>query len=200
MLPLNTLPFVDLIMTDGTEYFEYLKGRSRLGLFYRRFWLYPRIARHLRGRALDVGCGIGDMLRYRKDTIGVDINPATINWCRSQGLDARLMQIDTLPFESATFDSVILDNVLEHLTEPGPLLREIARVLVPGGNLVIGVPGKMGYTADPDHKRFYDEAALIQFGGELGYRLVTTFHTPFRSRWLDSNASPYCLYGVFTND
>ena len=46
-------------MTADEQYYHYLRQRSRLGLWYRRYWLYPRLNKHLRGQTLDVGCGIG---------------------------------------------------------------------------------------------------------------------------------------------
>src|SRR5687767_14790324 len=48
-------------MTDHAAYFEYLQRRGRLGYLYRTRYLYPRVFRHLHGRVLDVGCGIGDL-------------------------------------------------------------------------------------------------------------------------------------------
>ena len=116
-------------MTSYQEYYAYLRGRSLKGKLYRNWWLYPRLARHLSGRVLDVGCGIGDMLRFRPNTVGVDINPETITWCRTQGLDAHHMERNRLPFDAGTFDGVILDNVLEHIAAPQPLLAEVRRVL-----------------------------------------------------------------------
>ena len=74
-------------MKDYEGYFKYLKKRSRLGYLYRRFWLYPFICRHLQGRAIDIGCGIGDMVAYRPNTTGVDVNPSTVEYCREMGLD-----------------------------------------------------------------------------------------------------------------
>lgn len=187
-------------MTSVDNYYEYLKGRSRLGLWYRRFWLYPRLSRHVKGNVLDVGCGIGDFLRHRPGTVGVDINPSTVEWCRQQGLDARLMSPDKLPFDDATFDSATLDNVLEHLSAPGPLLQEIRRVLRPGGLLVVGVPGRQGYASDPDHKVYYDADTLASTMVSAGFRTRHLFFMPFRSKWLDTNMRQYCTYGTFQRD
>jgi len=184
-------------VSSSTEYFAYLRRRSRLGWLYRHFFLYPRLVRHLSGRVLDVGCGIGDFLAYRPGTVGVDINPHAVEWCRQQGFDSRVMEPDRLPFEDGGFDAVVLDNVLEHLAEPGPLLAEIRRVLVPGGRLLVGVPGARGYAADPDHKVFYGEAELERALGAAGFVLRTMLHAPWRSRWLAESLPQYCLYGVF---
>lgn len=184
-------------MTVNEQYFEYLRQRSRLGLWYRRHWLYPRLCRHVAGHALDVGCGIGDFLSYRPDTIGVDVNPSTVEWCRRQGLDAHLMMPDRLPFDNEAFDSVVLDNVLEHLSAPEPLLEEIHRVLRPCGTLVVGIPGKCGYASDPDHKVFYDAATLASTMATARFDLRQLFHMPFRLKWLNARMRQYCVYGVF---
>src|SRR4051794_3412806 len=116
-------------MTGHEEYFEYLQGRSRLGSVYRRYVLYPALCRRLEGKTLDVGCGIGDMLAYRSNTVGVDINPRTVEFCQSRALQAHLMTENTLPFASGEFDSVLMDNVLEHIAEPQPLLTDARRVM-----------------------------------------------------------------------
>jgi len=187
-------------MTAQENYFDYLKGRSRLGLLYRQYWLYPRLCRYLDGKTLDVGCGIGDFLNHRTETVGVDINPATVEWCRRRGLDAHQMSPNVLPFQDGSFDSAILDNVLEHLADPAELLSEIGRVLRPRSSLVVGVPGQRGYATDSDHKIFYDEATLVSTLVTGGFRPQHLFHMPFKSAWLDARVRQYCLYGVFKRD
>ncbi|UCV28955.1 class I SAM-dependent methyltransferase [Ferribacterium limneticum] len=187
-------------MTAPEEYFEYLKGRSRLGWLYRRYWLYPRLCRYLDGKTLDIGCGIGDFLNHRTGTVGVDINPATVEWCLRRGLDAHQMSPNVLPFQDVSFDSAILDNVLEHLIEPAELLKEIRRVLRPHSSLVVGVPGHRGYATDSDHKVFYDEATLVSTLAAAGFGLQRLFHMPLRSAWLNVRIRQYCLYGVFERD
>ena len=185
-------------MTDAQTYFEYLRGRSRLGELYRKYVLYPRLVRRLHGRLLDIGCGIGDMLAFRRDSVGVDVNERTVEFCLERGLDARLMHSDILPFEAQSFDSVLMDNVLEHIEKPTRLLGEIARVLRPHGRLLAGVPGAHGWDSDPDHKVRYDERNLVDVIGRSGFRLAEIFHTPlWRSSWLDHHMRQYCVYAAF---
>jgi SAM-dependent methyltransferase len=186
-------------MADNEDYNAYLMRRSSLGLFYRTRVLYPRIAPYLKGRTLDIGCGIGDMLRFRPGTIGVDINPRNVDYCRQLGFEARVMIPDELPFATGSFDSAILDNVLEHIVDPAPLLAEVRRVLRPGGSFVVGVPGQRGYASDDDHKVFYDEAGLKARLVVAGFTPGRVHHIPLRSAWLDRKMRQYCVYGVFSN-
>jgi SAM-dependent methyltransferase len=184
-------------MVDYREYYFYLRQRSRAGYIYRRYWLYPRISSYLHGRTLDVGCGIGDFLRYYKIATGVDINPLMVAFCRENGFNVQQMTPDALPFYECSFDSVMFDNVLEHLSDPRALLREIYRVVVKDGTLVVGVPGQRGFTEDVDHKKFYDRELLASTLADSGFRLWQHFYMPFKSNWLNLRIRQYCLYGVF---
>lgn len=185
-------------MKNYINYFDYLKKRSVYGLVYRRFYLYPRLCRFLNGRVLDVGCGIGDMLRFRKNTVGVDVNPTSVAWCRSQGFSVYHMETDRLPFSNGVFESVVLDNVMEHLVAPSSLIHEIKRVLVKGGTVIAGVPGKKGFMSDSDHKVFYSEDDLKRMMSESGFMCDRIFCTPIRSEWLNTRMRQYCVYGVFS--
>jgi SAM-dependent methyltransferase len=181
------------------DYFFYLTKRSLSGNLYRRFFLYPRLARRLPGLTLDLGCGIGDFLSFRPSTIGVDVNPRAVAFCRDRGLDARTMQPDRLPLADASLDSILLDNVLEHIADPLPILAEIRRTLKPGGRLLVGVPGLRGWDFDVDHKVFYDEARLVQTLRAHGFLSIETFYSPlWRSAWLSKMLRQYCLFMLFT--
>ena len=182
---------------DHSAYFHYLRSRSPAGRLYRRFYLYPRLCRHLAGHVLDIGCGLGDMLAFRSDTVGADINPYTVAWCRDHGLTARLIRDGQLPFGDAAFDGAILDNVLEHIADPSDLLAETRRVLRPRGHLIVGVPGKRGFEADEDHKVFYDETRLRRTLRRAGFSSTRVFHMPFHFPRLDARIRQYCIYGVF---
>lgn len=183
-------------------YFDYLTKRSILSKLYRNFILYPVLSREFDGKVLDVGCGIGDFLKFRANTIGVDINPYNVDYCAKNKLEAYLIQNGKYPFEGAFFDGVILDNVLEHLSIPDPTINEISRVLKSKGILIIGVPGTKGYTMDSDHKKFYDEESLRELLQRNGFKLKKYIHGPLmmRSKWLSKTISQYCLYGVFIKD
>lgn len=185
-------------MTDNDQYVQYLSQRSRLGALYRKYWLNPRQSPRHVGSTLDLGCGIGDMLGYRSNTVGVEVNPRTVEYCNARGLEAHLMRPNELPFPEGRFDSVLMGNVLEHLSEPAPLLTEFHRVLAKEGHLLVGVPSSRGWAIYRDHKVLYDVSSLVDRVQRFGFRHVETFHTPiWRSTWLDQNMRQHCIYASY---
>ena len=187
-------------MSDySLEYYNYLLTRTKLGLFYRLKFYYPKISKRLKGNLLDYGCGIGDMLGYFKNSTGVDINKHCVAHCRSLNLKAVVLDnTSIIPFPDNSFDSVLMDNVLEHITEPRPLLKEIERVIKVNGNFVVGVPGILGYQKDPDHKKFYNKENLFQLiSCEMGFELLEWFATPFNFPFAERMLSRYCIFGSF---
>jgi SAM-dependent methyltransferase len=78
-------------------------------------------------------------------------------------LDYSLDLTQTLPLESAGFDTVLLTDVLEHIPEPAALMREIGRLLRPSGTLILGVPFFYGIHEEPYDYYRYTEFALRRF-------------------------------------
>jgi SAM-dependent methyltransferase len=183
---------------NDLEYANYLKGRSWLGLIYRYLYLYPRLNRYFIGRLLDVGCGVGDLLAYVKHANGVDVNPFNVDFCVHRGLNAKKMEFDKIPMTNASCDTVVLDNVLEHISNPFPILADIRRVLDADGRLVVGVPGVKGYESDPDHKVFYDEDLLEKVAKESGFAIVEYVYTPlFKGSLFSRKINQYCIYSIW---
>jgi SAM-dependent methyltransferase len=184
-------------MSFNNSYFEYLSTRSLLGYIYRKYWLYPKLNTKLIGKTLDVGCGIGDFLKFRRYTYGVDIDPNAIKYCKAKGLNVSLICNNKISFSDNFFDSVILDNVLEHIENPKPLLLEISRILKLKGILLIGVPGDTGFRSDLDHKVFYSENFLKLTLEKVGFECQEVFAMPLPFALLSKIVKSYCIYGVF---
>jgi SAM-dependent methyltransferase len=111
------------------------------------------------------------------------------------------MRANLLPFERGAFDSVLLDNVIEHIADPAPLLAEVRRVLREHGWFLVGVPGKKGWDSDPDHKVRYDKDLLIRVVRGAGFMHRETFFMPVgHSDWMDQHIRQYCLYSLFQRD
>jgi ubiquinone/menaquinone biosynthesis C-methylase UbiE len=110
------------------------------------------IANHLSpgDRVLDAGCG-----RYMKfckqlsgtaEVIGVDVD-STLDTDNSSHPFGVRGDLNHLPFPSGYFDMVISRSVVEHLEDPPAVFREFARVLRPGGKVVIITPNKYDYVS-----------------------------------------------------
>jgi SAM-dependent methyltransferase len=140
-------------------------------------WVIQReIAAHVRqslrevgrGRLLDVGCGEKPYFVYRPaavaDWIGFDVP-------ENAGAEVHGYAED-LPFEGATFDTALCTEVLEHVEEPETVLREIARVLKPGGCVVLTTPLYW-----PLHEEPYDFFRFTPYGlrhlfGKAGFEIL----------------------------
>lgn len=98
------------------------------------------------GRVLDLGCAFGfatHMLRRRGyDAVGVDRSPAYIARARRADPQTTYLVADAahVPLPDASFEGLLLLDVLEHLPAERSALAEAARLLAPGGTLVLSVP------------------------------------------------------------
>ena len=185
-------------LSSQKEYFEYIQTISWRGKLYKKFYLYPRLNQILKGKILDIGCGNGEFIKTRKGAIGCDINPFCAEFCNKIGLEAYHYSAYPLHFEDSSFDSIFLDNVLEHVIEPRELLMEINRLLKKNGTFLVGVPSIAGFNSQVDHRVFYDERKLEDKLSNFGMIKKSFFYTPFRSEYLKRNMNAHCLYGVFT--
>lgn len=81
---------------------------------------------------LDVGCGVGNLVRYamarRKVTIGIDLSDKSVEVARKSGLNVMVGDMASLPFEDSSFDLVTCLGALEHTVEPRVALGEMFRV------------------------------------------------------------------------
>jgi 2-polyprenyl-3-methyl-5-hydroxy-6-metoxy-1,4-benzoquinol methylase len=129
------------------------------------------------GRVVDVGCGPGwflDQMRRRGwETRGTERSAAAAKQARDVlNLDVRAQDLDELAAEGTSYDAVVLWHVAEHVHDPAATLLNIARLLRPGGVLMIAVPnfgspeakiGKAGWfhLDVPRHLFHFTSATLI---------------------------------------
>lgn len=107
-----------------------------------------------RAEVADLGCGSGlilcDVLDLKRHWSGhgLDISSAAVNYARRlakhKKIDARaefsVGDIASLPFADSSLNLVIASEVIEHMPEPARVINEIARVLRPGGRLILTMP------------------------------------------------------------
>jgi SAM-dependent methyltransferase len=97
-------------------------------------------------RVLEVGCGWGDLAtrlarELEAEVIAVDLSPRMVALACAQGVDARVADVQSLPFEDGGFDCVTANWMLYHVSDLDQGLAELARVLRPGGRFVAATNG-----------------------------------------------------------
>ena len=139
-----------------------------LGIFINPFYIerseliraLRKLAPSVRGKVLDVGCGhrpYEKIFSAAGEYIGMEYD--------SPKNRARFKNIDVwygggaFPLENSSYDSVIVTEVLEHVFDPDVMLSEVARVMKPGGTLLLSAP-----FAWDEHEKPYDYARYSSFG------------------------------------
>src|SRR5438046_2787234 len=145
------------------------EGGSAAGSFdprpveYRRIWddkpilrkLYADYHRRMLSRCgegpiLDIGGGTANIKDIRKDVISIDILPFP-------GIDVTC-DAHQMPFRDGYFAGIVMLDVLHHLGRPVSFLQEAARVLRPGGKLIMIEPG-MSPVSYPFYRHIHEEPA-----------------------------------------
>ncbi len=124
------------------------------------------LAQNARGVVLDIGCSdrwLEPCLKHSTHYVGLDF-PATVSKGYAGQPDV-FGDGQRLPFASGSFDSVVLLDVLEHLSAPSDAMAEAHRVLKPGGVLVMQVPFLYPLHDQPhDFQRWTEHGLRALFG------------------------------------
>jgi SAM-dependent methyltransferase len=96
------------------------------------------------GQLLDVGCGSGAWLKSMRElgwrAEGVDFDENAIAVAQQDGLKVSAGSLEQQGYPSDKFDAVTLSHVIEHVPDPVGTLTECARILKPGGKLIVATP------------------------------------------------------------
>jgi SAM-dependent methyltransferase len=135
---------------DEAEYFgnQVRKSDRKIAVQYGRMFRLAGLGKTLPdGPVLDIGCGAGPGLRYLATrgvaAIGIDASFYALQQARSFVVPSGLVQTDargSLPFQDGVFGLVLASEVIEHLPDGVPFLRECLRVLRPGGMVLLTTP------------------------------------------------------------
>lgn len=167
-------------------YYE-LEGRHWWFVGRRRLFLrlldreFPPGARPI--DVLDFGCGTGAFLEHleRFGTVrAVESDASAVAFCHARGRsEVQLVAPGArLPYPDHAFDLVTTLDVIEHIDDDVAALRELRRVLRPGGRLLVAVPAYMFLWGRQDevshHRRRYTAATLRQALGAAGIEIDRT--------------------------
>jgi SAM-dependent methyltransferase len=135
-----------------------------------------------RARILDAGCGSGrNMLELnRHGTVtGVELSPTSSALARKRDAGEVLTcSVLEMPFAENSFDLAVSLDVIEHLDDDLEALRELRRVVAPGGALLVTVPAYQwlwsGHDEINHHRRRYTRRSLHDVAERAGWRQVRT--------------------------
>jgi 2-polyprenyl-3-methyl-5-hydroxy-6-metoxy-1,4-benzoquinol methylase len=148
----------------------------------RQRWVLEGVDRAAAGGMIDemlnVGCGEGDLDRALKQRcrklVAVDINADDVEHARSintdvDGLEYAVQDALHLTLKSDHFDVVVCLEVIEHVEDPRALVHELARVVKPGGTVIITCPSaEFPVTYDPINWALATKGKHLGFGA-YGY-------------------------------
>jgi SAM-dependent methyltransferase len=133
-------------------------------------WWHQAIADRVAGDVLDIGCGLVPLYEAyspRARTV------TCLDWNENQYLDAVADLNYPIELTSASFDSVILSDVLEHVRNPETLLAEVFRLLRPGGVVLVNTPFFYWLHEEPHDYCRYTEFWLCSQLEQSGFSDVT---------------------------
>lgn len=169
---------------------DYEVFRHDVGSFCTRSIIIKQI-QHRQGTLLEIGTGISTMLEDlpQFQRFGIDISDNTVaqvhNHFQKTGVNAQVLVADAqaLPFDSNSFDVIVSAHTFEHIKHDDKAFQECARVLKPGGELIIFVPGRIDGTATQSeweklgHYRSYNYQRFLSLAqAEPSLRMRSIFY------------------------
>lgn len=138
------------------------------------------------GPALDLGCGLGgflpDLQTMGFDVYGADMDFESLQYCVERGF-AKCMQTDSyvLPFADNSFELITLFDAIEHIEDDHRVMAEVARILKPGGKVIISVPAYQFLFANNDrvaqHFRRYNRRTVRELYEGAGLTVERNTHS-----------------------
>lgn len=136
-------------------------------IYQRHLVAYNTAKTLIKGKVLEVGCGEGygvDILAPHADEyMAIDKFQSNLDKYinKHPNVQFKQMSVPPLPFPDNYFDSLVTFQVIEHIEDDAAMIKEMARVLKPGGIMVMTTPNiKMSLTRNPWHVREYTVGEL----------------------------------------
>ncbi|MFH1825338.1 MAG: methyltransferase domain-containing protein [Candidatus Firestonebacteria bacterium] len=129
-------------MKDNSERYDILEDNFiSLGTKFK----YNYAKKFIKGKVIDIGCGLVNPREYFEDVIGVENDKDCMETLRKRYPELNIVEANglNLPFKNEYFDGCLLIEVIEHVNDANKLLKEICRVLKPKGKCIITTPNRI---------------------------------------------------------
>lgn len=174
---------------DG--YTDLLISRSPIRAFIRRHFYIRNILKFIKGKTIDFGCGVGEVLKYLPaGSLGIDPDKNSIRYCKTKGLNAKIYDSEKSNyqleiFKGNNYSSILLNHVLEHIPSPkkrfNTILAEAAKINIE--RIVIAVPCKLGFLADETHMEHIDSDFFNNIKSDK-YKIIHKEYYPINNKFI----------------
>ena len=139
------------------------------------------------GRFLDIGFGAGTILEAAAaqdwDVFGLEVSKPAVDQARARGFKVFHGALSDAEYSGGFFDVVTASEILEHLESPDEVLKEIARIIRPGGLFWATTPSATGISSrllgtnwsvltPPEHMQLYSSRGIIRMLQRAGFKSV----------------------------
>ncbi len=124
-------------------------------------------------KIIDIGCGIGILLTKLKEeknceVLGIDVSEEGIKAVMNKNILGFIAKVPPIPVPSDSFDVAIATELLEHISKPEKLIKEMFRILKPMGTLIISTPDNALHPyVEREHLRAFNEINLGKILGKF---------------------------------
>jgi len=140
-----------------------------------------------RGRLLDIGFGSGNLLHEAREqgweVYGIEVSAPAFEQAKSRGFNVFHGDLVAAAYENEFFDVVCASEILEHLPDPQNALKEVARILRPGGLLWATTPSagslsfrisgaKWSVISPPEHTQLFSKKAVSDMLSKAGFSRI----------------------------
>jgi 2-polyprenyl-3-methyl-5-hydroxy-6-metoxy-1,4-benzoquinol methylase len=177
---------------EGTE-----TWRRYPGCFGRICWAVGHF-----NQVLELGCGTGllarQLLEFGNTVTALDISEVAIAQL-PQEIKGIVSTLPDIPLPDRSFDVVVATEILEHIDDHEDCVRQVVRVLRPGGRAYFAVPNNcLGPEEEPEHVRKYTSETLLELLDPYGFVFIDEFVDEFRTAPGQMIILPTLLAALYT--